>query len=45
MDGIDVNKTIASKKECYGKEKKAHLNTLLDIMTMILNHYVYNFLK
>ena len=30
---IDDNKILVSKKEPYGK--KAHLNTLLDIMIMI----------
>ena len=40
IDGIDVNKILISKKEAYGK-KKAHLNTSLDIMTMMsLDHYV-----
>ena len=39
IDDIDVNKILSSKKEPYGK--KAHLNTLLDIMIMItLDHYV-----
>ena len=37
---LDVNKTLVSKKESYGK-KKIHLNTSLDIMTiMLLDHYV-----
>ena len=41
---INVSKTLISKKEHYGK--KAHLNTLLDIMMMItLGHYVRTFLK
>ena len=41
---INVSKTLISKKEHYGK--KAHLNTLLDIMMMItLGHYVWTFLK
>ena len=39
IDDIDVNKILVSKKEPYGK--KAHLNTLLDIMIMVtLDHYV-----
>ena len=39
IDDIDVNKILGSKKEPYGK--KAHLNTLLDIMIMItMDHYV-----
>ena len=39
MYEIDVSKMLISKKEPYGK--KAHLNTLLDIMLMtILDHYV-----
>ena len=31
---LDVNKVLVSKKESYGK--KIHLNTLLDIMMMML---------
>ena len=39
IDDIDVNKILISKKEPYGK--KTHLNTLLDIMMMILlDHYL-----
>ena len=39
IDDIDVNKIIISQKEAY--DKKAHLNTSLDIMTMMsLGHYV-----
>ena len=39
MYEIDVSKMLISKKDPYGK--KAHLNTLLDIMLMtILDHYV-----
>ena len=35
----DVNQILVSKKETY--DKKAHLNSSLDIMTMItLDHYV-----
>ena len=38
---IDVNKILASKKEPYGKKKKANLNTLLDIMIRTtLDHHV-----
>ena len=33
IDEIDVNKMLVSKKETYGK--KAHLNTLLDIMMVM----------
>ena len=40
-DNSDVNKIHISEKASYGKEKKNHLNTLLDIMTiMTLGHYV-----
>ena len=36
-DDIDVNNILVSKKEPYGN----HLNTLLDMMIMILlDHYV-----
>ena len=39
IDDIDVNKLLVSKKEPY--RRKTHLNTLLDIVTMmILDHYV-----
>ena len=38
-DDIDVNNVLVSKKEPY--VNKIHLNTLLDIMIMILlDHYV-----
>ena len=33
IDDKDVNKTLVSEKEPYGK--KAHLNTLLDTMIMM----------
>ena len=37
---INFNKILVSEKEPYGN-KKAHLNTLLDITTMMtLDHYV-----
>ena len=37
IDDIDVNNILVSKKEPYGN----HLNTLLDMMIMILlDHYV-----
>ena len=40
IDDIDANKILVSKKEPYGT-KNALLNTLLDIMMMILlDHYV-----
>ena len=39
VDDIDANKIVVSKKEPYGT--KMHLNTLLDIMIMmLLGHYV-----
>ena len=39
MDDIGFNKILISKKEPYGKN--VHLNTLLDmIMMIILDHYV-----
>ena len=39
IDNINVNKILVSKKEPYGT--KMHLNTLLDIMIMmLLDHYV-----
>ena len=39
IEDIEVNKILVSKKESYGI--KIHLNTLLDIMIMILlDHYV-----
>ena len=38
-DDIDVNKMLVSKKQPY--DKKAHLNTLLGMMIMmLLDHYV-----
>ena len=38
-DDIDLNKMLVSKKEPYGK--RIHLNTLLEIMIMmLLNYYV-----
>ena len=40
LNDIDVNKILVSKK------KKIHSNTSLDIMMgMLLDHYVYYFLK
>ena len=39
IDDIDANKIIISQKEA--SDKKVHLNTSLDIMTMMsLDHYV-----
>ena len=39
IEDIDVNNILVSKKEAYGN--KIRLNTLLDIMIMILlDHYV-----
>ena len=35
---LDVNKILLTKKESYGK--KIHLNTFLDIMMMLSDHYV-----
>ena len=44
LNDIDVNKILVSKKESYGT--KIRLNTSLDIMMMmLLDHYVYYFLK
>ena len=44
IDDIDVNKILFSRKEPSGK--KMHLNTLLDIMIMmLLDHYIYLFHK
>ena len=34
IDELDVNKILVSRKEPYGK--KIHLNTLLDIMMMLM---------
>ena len=38
IEDIDVNNILVSKKEPYGN--KNHLNTLLDIVIMLLDHYV-----
>ena len=39
IDDVDINKMLVSKREPY--VKKAHLNTLLGMMIMIiLDHYV-----
>ena len=44
IDDIDVNKILVSKKE--NMVRKIHLNTLLDIMIMmLLEHYVEDFHK
>ena len=44
LNDRDVNKILVSKKESYGT--KNSLNTSLDIMMMmLLDHYVYYFLK
>ena len=44
IDDTDVNKILVSKKEPYCIKK--HLNTLLDIMIMmLLDHYVQGFHK
>ena len=43
IDDTDINKMLVSKREPYGK--KAHLNTLLCMIMMTLDHYVYGFLK
>ena len=41
IDDINVNNILVSKKEPYGTNTISHLNTLLDIMIMILlDHYV-----
>ena len=46
IDDVDVNKILVSKKELFGIVQRIHLNTLLDIMIMILlDHYVYDFHK
>ena len=46
IDDVDVNKILVSKKELFGIVQRMHLNTLLDIMIMILlDHYVYDFHK
>ena len=36
IDDIDVDQILVSRKEPYGKKKKKHLYTLLDIMIMVL---------
>ena len=38
LNDIDVNKILVSKKETYGT--KIHLNTSLDIVMILLDHYV-----
>ena len=38
LNDIDVNKILVSKKESYGT--KIHLNTSLDIVMILLDHYV-----
>ena len=38
IDDIDINKILVSKKEPYGT--KNALSTLLDIMMMLLDHYL-----
>ena len=44
LNDIHVNNILVSKKESYGT--KTHLNTSLDIMmVMLLDHYVYYFVK
>ena len=44
IDDIDVNKILVSKKNHI--TKIIHLNTLLDIMIMmLLDHYVWDFQK
>ena len=44
LNDIDVNKISVSKKESYGT--KIHINTSLHIMmVMLLDHYVYDFLR
>ena len=44
LNYTDVNKILVSKKESYGT--KNSFNTSLDIMMMmLLDHYVYYFLK
>ena len=46
IDDVDVNKILVSKKKLFGIVQRMHLNTLLDIMIMILlDHYVYDFHK
>ena len=36
IEDIIVDNILVSRKEPYGSKKKTHLNTLLDIMIMIL---------
>ena len=38
IEDININNILVSKKESYGT--KIHLNTLLDIMMISLDHYV-----
>ena len=46
IDDVDVNKILVSKKELFGIVQRMHLDTLLDIMVMILlDHYVCDFHK
>ena len=42
IDDIDINKTLVSKKEQYGKYNLSNIS--LDIMIMVLlHHYIYFF--
>ena len=43
IDDIDVNKILVSKKN--NMANIIHLNTLLGIMIMLLDHYIYLFHK
>ena len=43
IDDIDVNKILVSKKN--NMVNIIHLNTLLGIMIMLLDHYIYFFRK
>ena len=43
IDDIDVNKILVSKKN--NMANIIHLNTLLGIMMMLLDHYIYLFHK
>ena len=46
IDDGDVNKILVPKKELFGIVQRMHLDTLLDIMVMILlDHYVCDFHK
>ena len=38
IDDIDINKILVSKKESLAQ--RMHLNTLLDITMMLLDHYL-----